>query len=201
MEALKIVLLGDSGVGKTSIINRSSFNKFNDRVPSTLGGMVVAKTVTIPEENIEVKFCLWDTAGQERYHSLAPKYYKDADIVFIVYDITNYESFKGAKTWLEEVKNNSKKDVRILLLGNKSDRFYEEKVTLETAQEFANANNINLNLVSAKDDFGITMIFESLAREFASLMKRKVVKEAGSKSGSETIHIKSNDKNPKKPCC
>ena len=103
---VKVVLLGESGVGKSSVMLRFVTNNFKIEPDSTVGASYMGKILQFNEKMI--KFNIWDTAGQERYHSLAKMYYRDADVAIIVYDITNSESFQGMKKWYNEVKQNSK---------------------------------------------------------------------------------------------
>lgn len=201
MEEVKVVLLGNSGVGKTSIINRFVFDKFNETTPASLSGALFSQTIIVPQNNIEVKFCLWDTAGQERYHSLAPRYYKDANIVLIIYDVTSTTSFEGAKNWLEEVKNKSRADATIMLMGNKADCVFEEEVDLETVQKFAEINFIKHVIVSAKDDTGISDVFQELAYEFSKIIKKNAEERANGKTMNTSVRIKSGVSKPKKRCC
>ena len=108
----KIVLLGESGVGKTSIIQRYINNTFNPANPTTGGANFVSKRIKFKEENQEIKFEIWDTAGQERFRSLAKVFYKNASICVLVYDITRRQSFEQLeKFWVEEVKNSASSDI------------------------------------------------------------------------------------------
>ena len=116
---MKIVMLGESGVGKTCILNRYINNTF-EAIGSTSYAKFQSKVLYSSDNQYELKQTIWDTAGQEIYRSLAPFYYKDADGVVLVYDITNETSFNELSYWLDEVKENGKSDVLITVAGNKS---------------------------------------------------------------------------------
>ena len=131
----KIVLLGESSVGKSSISIRFSKDQFSDFQESTIGAAFLTKTMT-QSDGDSIRFEIWDTAGQERYHSLAPMYYRGAKASIVVYSITSKESFERAKLWVSELKHNCDNMV-ICLMGNKSDLEYSRNVTLEDASEYA----------------------------------------------------------------
>ena len=108
----KVVLLGESGVGKTSIISRYINNTFKSQLMSTPGANFVTKNVIMEDENKTIKFEIWDTAGQERYRSLAKVFYKNAAVCVLVYDITRKTSFDAIKNyWVKELKENAPKDI------------------------------------------------------------------------------------------
>ena len=108
----KVVLLGESGVGKTSIIQRYISNSFNPGITSTGGANFTSKKMDFPEEKYKIKFEIWDTAGQEKFRSLAKVFYKNAAICVLVYDITRHESFEELEIfWVEEIQNNVPSDV------------------------------------------------------------------------------------------
>ncbi len=103
----KVVLIGESGVGKTSIINRYTHNKFNESETITIGASFIAKTILLQDYNQSIKFEIWDTAGQEKYRALAKVFYKNAAVCVLVYDITRKNSFEALKNyWINEIKAN-----------------------------------------------------------------------------------------------
>jgi small GTP-binding protein len=108
----KVVLIGESGVGKTSIISRYTNNTFKSQLMSTPGANFVTKNIILEDENQSIKFEIWDTAGQERYRALAKVFYKNAAVCVLVYDITRKTSFNELKNyWIKEIKENAQKDV------------------------------------------------------------------------------------------
>eukprot|EP01083_Nonionella_stella_P183663 664337_1 len=126
----KLVLLGDSAVGKSSLVLRFVKGTFSEYQDSTIGAAFLTQTVNI-EPDTSVKFEIWDTAGQERYHSLAPMYYRGAAAAVIVYDITSMQSFSRAKAWVLELQKRGSPDVVIALAGNKCDLAENRQVSSE----------------------------------------------------------------------
>ena len=115
----KVVLIGESGVGKTSIISRYMTDTFSTTLGSTPGANFTTKTVLLKNENQSIKFEIWDTAGQEKFRSLTKVFYKSAAICILVYEITRRESFEELKNyWISEIKNNSPKDISKLIKLN-----------------------------------------------------------------------------------
>lgn len=115
----KVVLIGESGVGKTSIISRYMTNTFNPAIGSTPGANFTTKTVLMEEENQSIKYEIWDTAGQEKYRSLAKVFYKNAKVCILVYEITRKASLEELKKyWINEIKSNASKDISKKLIYN-----------------------------------------------------------------------------------
>ncbi|KAJ6249055.1 ras and ef-hand domain-containing protein [Anaeramoeba flamelloides] len=157
----KIVLLGDSSVGKSSLVLRLCKGKFIENLEPTIGGSCVIQNIEIGER--EVKLKIWDTAGQERFQSLTPLYYRGAKGALIVYDITNSGSYKRAKEWIRELIENGEQDAKIVLVGNKTD--LETKVVEDiTAQKFADKNGLEFFTTSAKTGEGVSQVFFALAQ-------------------------------------
>ncbi|KAG8566013.1 hypothetical protein GDO81_013061 [Engystomops pustulosus] len=115
----KLVLLGESAVGKSSLVLRFVKGQFHEYQESTIGAAFLTQTVCL--DDTTVKFEIWDTAGQERYHSLAPMYYRGAQAAIVVYDITNTETFARAKNWVKELQRQASPNIVIALSGNKAD--------------------------------------------------------------------------------
>ena len=162
-DSVKVVLLGDSGVGKTSIVQRFAFGTFKEENPSTLGAMFIAKILEIPDTNQTVKFQIWDTAGQEKYRSLAQMYYQDAAVAVLVYDITKRSTYEGIKTWIREVKEKAPPEILIVVAANKSDLVEREQVDFTEAKIFADEEKATLKMTSAKDGMGIQEVFIDIA--------------------------------------
>merc|ERR1711998_702317 len=115
----KLVLLGDSAVGKSSLVLRFVRGQFFEYQESTIGAAFLTQTVTL--QDTTVKFEIWDTAGQERYHSLAPMYYRGAAAAIVAYDITNRDTFQRAKQWVKELQRQANANIVIAIAGNKLD--------------------------------------------------------------------------------
>ncbi|XP_043939705.1 ras-related protein Rab-5B isoform X2 [Protopterus annectens] len=125
----KLVLLGESAVGKSSLVLRFVKGQFHEYQESTIGAAFLTQSVCL--DDTTVKFEIWDTAGQERYHSLAPMYYRGAQAAIVVYDITNQETFARAKTWVKELQRQASPNIVIALSGNKADLSNKRTVEYE----------------------------------------------------------------------
>jgi len=159
----KLVLLGDSAVGKSSLVLRFVKKQFFEFQESTIGAAFLTQTVQLPD--CVVKFEIWDTAGQERYHSLAPMYYRGAAAAIVVYDITNRQSFVRAKSWVKELQRQGSPNIVIALAGNKLDLADQRQVDIEEAKTYADDNNIALMETSAKSNHNVTEIFKLIAQK------------------------------------
>ena len=162
---IKIVLIGDCGVGKSSISLRYTSNEFVDNYISTGGAAYSTKLIQKYGDNLQLD--IWDTAGQERYRSLGRTFYKDAFIVILVYDITREETFNNLKNiWMEELNKNGEEKPILAVVGNKIDQ-YEEEATVneEDARKFAESNNAVFQQVSAKTGSNIEIQFNLLIDE------------------------------------
>ena len=137
---IKIVIIGESGVGKTNLLNRYTTDEYNQNAKATIGMDFTSKEIQI--DNVAVKAQFWDTAGQEKYMSIARSYYKLANGVLLVYDVTNRETFLKTKNWLNEIKSNSPEGTKIMLVGNKNDLIDQKKVSSEEGSEFASDNGM-----------------------------------------------------------
>ena len=130
----KVVIIGDTGGGKTALMNRFLFDKFDPESMPTLGAQSKPRIIEVPGEG-QIKLTLWDTAGQEKFKSLTRMYFQDAEAALIVYDTTFQESFESAAKWVEDLKANANvPDILIALVGNKSDMAEDMKVTMEEAK-------------------------------------------------------------------
>merc|ERR1711907_611457 len=159
----KLVLLGDSAVGKSSLVLRFVRGQFFEYQESTIGAAFLTQTLTL--QDTTVKFEIWDTAGQERYHSLAPMYYRGAAAAIVVYDITNRDTFQRAKQWVKELQRQGNPNIVIALSGNKSDLNSKRKVEPEEAESYANDNGIFFMETSAKTATNVNELFVAIARK------------------------------------
>lgn len=157
----KLVLLGESAVGKSSLVLRFVKGQFHEYQESTIGAAFLTQTVCL--EDTTVKFEIWDTAGQERYHSLAPMYYRGAQAAIVVYDITNQETFGRAKNWVKELQRLGSSSIVIALAGNKTDLGSKRMVELEEAQAYADENGLLFMETSAKTAMNVNEIFLAIA--------------------------------------
>jgi len=159
----KLVLLGDSAVGKSSLVLRFVKKQFFEYQESTIGAAFLTQTVSV--NDFVVKFEIWDTAGQERYHSLAPMYYRGAAAAIVVYDITNRQSFVRAKSWVKELQRQGNPNIVIALSGNKLDLADQRKVEIEEAKTYSEENGIMFMETSAKTNTNVTELFKAIARK------------------------------------
>ena len=154
---LKLVLIGDSGVGKTNILSRYNNNEFSLATQPTVG--VEFGNKIIKKENKSIKLQLWDTAGQERYKAITNAFYKGSKGAFVVYDITRKSSFLNIDNWIGELKTNGSDDILIILVGNKTDLEDKREVSREEGEQFAKDNDYLFAEVSAKDGKGFQDLF------------------------------------------
>ena len=167
----KVVLLGESGVGKTSIITRYVSNSFSPIVMTSTGSSFVTKKIEINEDR-KVKLQIWDTAGQEKYRALAKMFYQNASAAILVYDITTTTSFQAIKEyWADEIKNNSPEDIVIAVVANKSDEYLRQSVPTEEGKEIAKQLNAIFANTSAKIGDGIDALFQTIAEKFVDPSK------------------------------
>jgi len=163
----KIVLLGDSGVGKTCLISRFITGTFDENCTSTNGASYASKIVTYNKLGKTLSLDIWDTAGQEKYKSLTKFFYKDAAIAVLVYDITSENSFKNIKDyWYQEIQNNSGLNMVLGIAGNKCDLYENESVSEEEAREFAKSIGALYGLTSAKSNTGVEKLFLDLGNKY-----------------------------------
>lgn len=159
----KLVLLGDSAVGKSCLVVRFVRDEFFEFQEPTIGAAFLTQTVAL--DDATVKFEIWDTAGQERYRSLAPMYYRGAAAAIVVYDITKKDSFNGAKSWVKELQRRGDPNVVIALAGNKADMENKRKVQYEEAQQYAKENDIIHMETSAKTATNVKQLFVAIAEK------------------------------------
>lgn len=166
VESCKVVLIGESGVGKTSIISRFINDTFDPNTITSLGASFISKTITI--EGKPIKFDIWDTAGQEKYRSLAKIFFKDAQIVIFVYDITNKKSFEEIKAyWYEQTKANSAIPNQIFAIAsNKSDLYGNEQVDNKEGREYAAKIKAIFKETSALSSTGIDDLFRLVGKKY-----------------------------------
>ena len=160
---LKLIVLGDSGVGKTNIIHRYITDTFNTETKATIGVEFFIKTFRVNNDIIKLE--IWDTAGQERYKSITSAYYKGSRGVLLVYDITRYTTFENLEKWMNEINEKVKGSLKMMIIGNKSDLNDERKVDIEIALEKAKLLNIPFMETSALDSTNIQNAFENILRE------------------------------------
>ena len=197
---VKVVLLGESGVGKTSIISQFTANKFNPRCPTSVSAQFISKIIKFPQYNKSIKFDIWDTVGQEKYRSLAKIFYKDALIIIFVYDITTEFSFTAIKDfWFKETNENADNEPILALVANKVDLYKDEKITNDMGKAYADEINAIFQNTSALSNSGIDKLFENLGNKFLNpeFDYKKPQEKNENVDNNENKNIKTNKKNGK----
>ncbi|XP_064395354.1 ras-related protein Rab-22A-like [Halichondria panicea] len=161
LHEVKLCLLGESGVGKTCIVNRFVSDLFSEHESLTVGAAFTTKTVRVDDNSI--LFQIWDTAGQEKYRGLAPMYYRGSSAAIVVYDITSERSFNEMQTWITELRQLGPQNLVLAIAGNKLDLESSRQVSTATGETFAkNANAIFME-TSAKDGHNVQELFKEIA--------------------------------------
>ena len=201
----KVVLLGDSGVGKTCIISRYISGAFDHNSPSTNGASYASKKLTFENLNKTISLDIWDTAGQEKYKSLTKFFYKDAAVAILVYDITQKDSFANMKNyWYEQLQEFGSKKIILGVAGNKCDMYDKEEVSEADAREFAEKVDAFFEITSAKNNTGITDLFMNAANRFVDPNYKGSSEEGKEQTDQKDGKIKLDDnqlKNVKKKRC
>ncbi|KAJ7339631.1 Ras- protein Rab-10 [Desmophyllum pertusum] len=197
----KVLLLGDAGVGKTSLMWRFSDDVFNQTYISTIG--IDLKLRTIDVEGKKVRLQVWDTAGQERFHAISVSYYRTAVGIMLVYDITRRRSFENIAKWLRNIDEHAQEDVVKLLIGNKCDMQQPRDVKREEGEMLADEYDMSFFETSAKENESIDEAFECIARE---IMERFVlgwaIKERDKPTQEAVVEIKRKSRFSRtKECC
>ena len=205
----KIVLLGEAGVGKTSIITRYISGSFSQVVMTSTGSSFVAKKIELDDKK-KVKLQIWDTAGQERYRSLAKIFYQSAAVAVLVYDVTLKKSFEQLKEyWVKEIKDNAPDNIIIAIAANKSDDYLNQDVDTADGKKLAKSLDALFICTSAKLGNGIEELFKLSGEKFLnpnknisdSYMNKDEILERKNRIKIEQIREKKNEKNIKKGCC
>ena len=197
----KIVLIGDSGVGKTNILSRYISNEFSLTTQATVGVEFGSKIIKRGEKLIKLQ--IWDTAGQERYKSITSAYYKGAKGALIVYDITNRFTFESVDKWVQDLNSYGDKNLTLLLVGNKSDLEDKRQIMKEDGEEKAKSFNLGFIETSACSGDNIDQAFDIMLKE---VLKKYVVEndinDEFEASGGKNIELdKKDNKTKKKKCC
>jgi len=196
----RIVLLGNLGVGKSSLISRFTDNVFDEDQLSTVA--VDYKLKQIQVDNTFMRIQVWDTAGSEKFRSIARSYYRGCQGFMIVYDITNEESFKDIEIWLLEIEKygDGQLDRPILIIGNKSDMEEKRKVSFEDAQKkYSNRSNFRLTEASARTNYNVQALFVEISQQYLNVMAGRLPQK---KKSTKTFSMNSTQKKKKSfKCC
>uniref|UniRef100_R4FN30 Ras-related protein Rab-35 n=3 Tax=Rhodnius TaxID=13248 RepID=R4FN30_RHOPR len=191
----KLLIIGDSGVGKSSLLLRFADNTFTGNYITTIGVDFKIRTMDIDGE--KVKLQIWDTAGQERFRTITSTYYRGTHGVIVVYDVTSGDSFANVKRWLHEIEQNCEVVNRILV-GNKNDTPDRKVVLTEDAQRFADQMAIQLFETSAKENINVEEMFLAITRQV--LRTKKERKERQAIQNNDTLKLGKPNKSKRKYC-
>jgi Ras-related protein Rab-1A len=200
---IKILLIGNSGVGKTNFIFRFIDNSYTAAHLSTVGFDFKSKIIKLPKSKKTVKLQIWDTAGQERFRTIISSYYKGAHGILLIFDLTETESFESLKNWLIEIEKNANKNVIKLLIGNKCDLDDQRAISFEKGKDFAEQFNMKYLETSAKNDYNVTESFGVIGKELmdASKDNENMIVKRKNITLDKTNDISTNDNNEKKGGC
>eukprot|EP00013_Stygamoeba_regulata_P025322 CAMPEP_0177651588 /NCGR_PEP_ID=MMETSP0447-20121125/12640_1 /TAXON_ID=0 /ORGANISM="Stygamoeba regulata, Strain BSH-02190019" /LENGTH=223 /DNA_ID=CAMNT_0019154703 /DNA_START=80 /DNA_END=751 /DNA_ORIENTATION=- len=179
----KVVLIGDSGVGKSNLLSRFTRNEFNLETKSTIG--VEFATRSIQADGKIIKAQIWDTAGQERYRAITSAYYRGAVGALLVYDIAKSITFKNVERWLSELRDNAAGSIVIMLVGNKCDLRHLREVSTDLAKEFAEKNGLSFIETSALDSTNVEIAFTQILTEIYRQSARPAPTGQGGGESSE----------------
>ena len=197
----KVVVVGDSSVGKTNLIKRFINDTFNKDSKATVGVEFLSKTYLINQEVFKIE--IWDTAGQERYKAITTTYYKGAKGALIVYDITRKETFDSVDRWISELNNSGDKNMTMLLIGNKCDLDSQRQVTKEQGEEKAKAFKVAFLETSASSGENLDVAFEMIMKEVYNKCKNEIEEDDGMEEmhmGQE-IDLTKQQPKVKRSCC
>jgi small GTP-binding protein len=162
--SFKIIVVGDSGVGKSCLTMKGTKNHFEECYSPTVGFEFFTFNIRINDKNIKLQ--IWDTCGQEAYRSLITSFYRNASLAILVYSIDNVNSFNNIEAWLNEIKSQANPETKVFLIGNKIDLEDQRKITIEMAQTFSNEHSFNFFVeTSAKTGFNAQNVFVEAAKE------------------------------------
>lgn len=164
----KLLLIGDSGVGKTSVLFRFSDDSFNPTFITTIGIDFKIRTIELGDKKIKLQ--IWDTAGQERFRTITTAYYRGAMGIILVYDVTNEKSFENIKTWIRNIEQHASNDVEKMILANKCDMEDKRVVTKEQGQKLASEFGVKFMETSAKANINVEEAFNAIARAIKDKM-------------------------------
>ena len=189
----KVLLLGDSDVGKSSLILRYTEETFNSKLVNSIGVDFKMKKKEIDGKIIKVQ--IWDTAGHERFRSITYSYYRGANAIIIVFDLSDKKSFISITEWLKQIEKHAKENVFKFLVGNKSDLIDERKVTYEEAKQYADEHDLPYIETSAKEGININELFDTSIKTF--LTNTKIF------TGEKNIKLNSQNTNSseRNSCC
>ncbi|GAY63796.1 ras-related protein RABA2a [Citrus sinensis] len=200
----KVVLIGDSGVGKSNLLSRFTRNEFCLESKSTIG--VEFATRTLQVEGRTIKAQIWDTAGQERYRAITSAYYRGALGALLVYDVTKPTTFENVSRWLKELRDHADSNIVIMMIGNKTDLKHLRAVATEDAQSYAEREGLSFIETSALEAINVEKAFQTILSEIYRIISKKSLSSgepapSNIKEGQTIVVGGASEANTKKPCC
>eukprot|EP00250_Pteridium_aquilinum_P013665 c21492_g1_i1 orf=276-926(-) len=201
----KVVLIGDSGVGKSNLLSRFTRNEFSLESKSTIGVEFATRSINVDGKMIKAQ--IWDTAGQERYRAITSAYYRGAVGALLVYDITRHATFENVERWLRELKDHTDSNIVVMLVGNKSDLRHLRAVSTEDGQSFSERESLYFMETSALESTNVENAFKEVLTQIYRVVSKKAL-DVGedattAPSQGQTISVGNNDVTATKKagCC
>jgi Ras-related protein Rab-11A len=201
----KVVLIGDSGVGKSNLLSRFTRNEFCLESKSTIGVEFATRSIQVDGKTIKAQ--IWDTAGQERYRAITSAYYRGAVGALLVYDITKHVTYENVERWLKELRDHADSNIVIMLVGNKSDLKHLRGVSTDDAQAFAEKEGLSFIETSALESTNVEKAFQRILTEIYRIVSKKALASEentteGPGQGTNIVPLDSNTPDlKKKGCC
>lgn len=195
--AVKIVILGSQGVGKTSLVTRYETKSFQKNTSSTIGASFSNVDAII--DDVKVKMQVWDTAGQERFRSMAPMYYRGANAALLVFDLTKYDTFTDVKAWAHELTHRVEGELMLVVVGNKMDLTEQRVVQAATARSYADSIGAPFFETSALDNTGVQEMFQAVAAKMVQQAEKdtdqnlRVYSADGKDRRGSILHLREDD--------
>jgi len=186
----KVVLIGDSGVGKSNLLSRFTRNEFNLESKSTIGVEFATRSISVDGKTVKAQ--IWDTAGQERYRAITAAYYRGAVGALLVYDIAKHATYVDVTRWLKELRDHADSNIVIMLVGNKSDLRHLRAVPTDEAKQFASENNLGFIETSALDASNVESAFQTILTDIYRIVSNKALESSNDVIGpsrGETIKV------------
>ncbi|XP_005051888.1 PREDICTED: ras-related protein Rab-11A [Ficedula albicollis] len=205
LKELVVVLIGDSGVGKSNLLSRFTRNEFNLESKSTIGVEFATRSIQVDGKTIKAQ--IWDTAGQERYRAITSAYYRGAVGALLVYDIAKHLTYENVERWLKELRDHADSNIVIMLVGNKSDLRHLRAVPTDEARAFAEKNGLSFIETSALDSTNVEAAFQTILTEIYRIVSQKQMSDRRENDMSPSnnvvpIHVPPTTENkPKMQCC
>jgi len=178
----KVVLIGDSGVGKSNLLSRFTRNEFNLESKSTIGVEFATRSIQVDKKTIKAQ--IWDTAGQERYRAITSAYYRGAVGALLVYDISKHGTYENVERWLKELRDHADTNIIISLVGNKSDLRHLRSVPSDEAKAFAEKNGVSFIETSALDSTNVEQAFHTILTEIYHIVSQRQIQDPNGPSGT-----------------